>query len=97
LQVNTEYNSSAKTLAENALAELADGTGGVYFHNSNDLNAGLRQLTEALQCIYVLELPLDGVKRNGSFHRLEVKVDRRNVRLQSRRGYFLPKPEKEKK
>jgi hypothetical protein len=42
-------------------------------------------------------LPLDGVKRNGSFHRLEVKVDRRNVRLQSRRGYFLPKPEKEKK
>ncbi len=97
LQVNTEYNSSAKTLAENALAELADGTGGVYFHNSNDLDAGLRQLTEALQCIYVLELPLDGVKRNGSFHRLEVKVDRRDVRLQSRRGYFLPKPEKEKR
>ena len=97
LQVNSAYNSTAQTLAENALAELADGTGGEFFHNSNDLDAGLRELTEALQCIYVLELPLDGVKRNGSYHRLQVKLDRSDVRLQARRGYFIPKPEKEKK
>jgi len=97
LQVNSAYNSNAQTLAENALAELADGTGGEFFHNSNDLDAGLRELTEALQCIYVLELPLDGVKRNGSYHRLQVKLDRSDVRLQARRGYFIPKPEKEKK
>ena len=96
-QANSEYNSSVARLAENAMAELADGTGGVFFHNDNDLDRGLRELAAAPACVYVLELPLDGVKRNGAFHRLEVKVDRKDVQLQARRGYFMPRPEKAKK
>jgi VWFA-related protein len=82
---------------ESVMAELADGTGGTYFHHNNDLNAGFKGLTAAPECVYLLELSLDGVKQNGSYHRLKVKVDREGAKLQARRGYFIPKPVKAKK
>ena len=97
LLVNSDYRRSSMRLAENPMAELADGTGGTYFHNSNDLNTGLKELTEAPMCVYLLELPLDGVKQNGTYHTLKVKVDREGVQLEARRGYFMPKPQKQKK
>lgn len=94
LQVNQDFHRSGMTMAENPMAELADGTGGSFFHNSNDLTTGLKELVEQPPCIYLLELPLDGVKQNGSFHRLQVKVDRRGAQVEARRGYFVPKPVK---
>ncbi len=45
----------------------------------------------------MLELSPDGVKQDGSYHRLKVKVDRPGVDIQARRGYFIPKPEKKKR
>ena len=96
-QLNAEYHGAAKTLAENSMAELADGTGGTYFHNSNDLTTGLRELTQAPQFVYLLELSLDNVKPNGSYHRLKVKTNRKGLQLQARRGYLIPKPGTHKK
>jgi VWFA-related protein len=96
LQIKSDYRRSSTIANENVMAELADATGGTYFHNSNDLDAGLKILTAAPECVYVLELPLDNVKQNGSYHRLKVKVDREGLQLQARRGYFVPKPEKKK-
>jgi len=84
-------------LQEDIMAELADGTGGSFFHNSNDLKGGLESLTAAPEFLYVLQVSLDGVKPDGRFHRLTVKIDREGLRLQARRGYFAPKPEKTKK
>jgi len=95
--LNSDYKRTADKLAEQPMAELADATGGVFFHNSNDLDAGFKQLTDAAEVVYVLELPLAGVKADGSYHRLKVKVDRDGVELQARHGYAAPKPEKNKK
>jgi VWFA-related protein len=99
LQTGNESESRRESLAlsENVMAEFADGTGGTYFHNSNDLAGGLQNLTAAPEYVYLLELSLQNVKPDGSFHRLKVKVDRDGLRLQARRGYFAPKPEKGKK
>ena len=93
----SEFRASSMKAAENVMAELADGTGGTFFHNNNDLDAGFNTLTEAPEVVYLLELPLDDVKQDGSYHRLKVKVDREGLQLQARRGYFVPKPEKPKK
>jgi len=79
------------------LGELADGTGGVFFHGSNDLEFGFKALEEGPEVVYLLELPLTGAKSDGSFHRLKVKVSRDGVGVQARRGYFVPKPEKKRK
>jgi len=79
------------------MASLADGTGGTFFHNSNDLDAGFKALTEVPETVYVLELSLNNVKPDGAYHSLKVKLDRDGLDLNARRGYFMPKPEKVKK
>ncbi len=92
-----EYRRNSMSIEEEAMGELADATGGTFFHDNNDLDAGFKAITQAPEVVYMLELPLDGVKANGSYHRLKVKVDREGTTVQTRRGYFMPKPEKPEK
>jgi VWFA-related protein len=91
------YHSQSMSLNEDVMAELADGTGGTFFHNSNDLEGGLRKLAAAPEYVYLLELSLETVKPDGTYHPLRVKVDHDGLRLQARRGYFAPAPAKAKK
>jgi VWFA-related protein len=90
------FRTDAMASAGNTMAELADGTGGTLFHSSNDLDGGLKSLIEAPEVVYVLELPLEKMKPDGTYHSLKVNVDREGVKLQARRGYFVPKPESKK-
>ena len=83
-------------LNEDVMAELADGTGGAFFHNSNDLEGGLQALTVVPEYVYLIELSLQNVKQNGEYHPLRVTVDKDGLRVVARRGYFAPKPEKSK-
>jgi len=96
VQSRSEFRASAMKANENLMAELAYGTGGTFFHNSNDLDAGFKALTQTPEIVYVLELSLDNVKPDGIYHRLKVKVNRDGLQLQARRGYFMPKAEKAK-
>ncbi|MGA2539663.1 MAG: VWA domain-containing protein [Terracidiphilus sp.] len=96
LQQNADYKRSAMTQSEDPLAEIADATGGTFFHNSNDLGEGFKNLTMAPEVVYVLELSTDGIKADGSYHRLKVKVTRDGMQIQARHGYFMPKPGKSK-
>ena len=96
-QIIDSTHLAAMKRAEDVMSELADGTGGAFFHNSNDLGAGFKSLTDAPEVVYVLELSPDGVKPDGSYHRLKVAVDREGMRLQARQGYYAPKQEKNKK
>jgi VWFA-related protein len=75
---------------ENAIWDLADGTGGKFVHNNNDLAAGFRVLLEVPETVYLLELPLEGIASNGAWHRLSVRTDRAGAHIQSRQGYFAP-------
>jgi len=88
---------AAMTRAEGVMSELANGTGGAFFHNNNDLGAGFTSLTDGPEVVYMLELSLDGVKPDGAYHRVKVKVDRDGVQVQARQGYSAPKQEKNKK
>ena len=70
------------------MAQFAEGTGGRYFRNSNDFAGGLTSLSEAPAYLYLLQFSPRGVKQDGSFHSLKVKVNAKGVKIQSRRGYF---------
>jgi VWFA-related protein len=95
-QESQNYRESM-TSSENVMAELADGTGGSYFHHNNDLEAGFGQLIAGPEYLYLLECPLEGVKQDGTYHRLQVKVNQEGLKIQARHGYFAPKPPKEHK
>lgn len=91
-----QYRGDSMRLNEDVMAELADGTGGTYFHNSNDLQGGFQLLAEVPEYVYLLELSLQNVKQDGAYHLLKVKADQDGLKLQARRGYFAPKAEKSK-
>jgi len=93
---NLEYRRSEMRLEENPMSELANGTGGTFFHNRNDLNTGFQLLTEAPEVVYLLELPLDAAQPENGYHHLKVKVDRDGLEVQARRGYLVPRAEKKK-
>jgi VWFA-related protein len=92
----TELRRSSMARNDSVMRELSDGTGGTFFHNSNDLDAGFMGLTETPETLYVLELSLENVKMGSGYHSLKVKVDREGMQVQARRGYFLSKPGKNK-
>jgi VWFA-related protein len=91
---HAQFHAETMNRDEDVMAELADGTGGIYFHNSNDLEGGFKSLTRAPEYVYLLEFSPKSVKLDGAYHSLKVKVDRHDLRLQARRGYFAPKPDK---
>jgi len=88
---------AAMQASENVMSELAEGTGGRFFHNSNDLQGGMETLTAAPENLYMLEISLKDVKANGAYHRLQVKVDQSGVEVLARKGYFAPKISTSKK
>ena len=79
---------------EDVMSELAEGTGGTYFHNSNDLENGLKSLAAAPEVVYLLAISLKDVKHDGSYHSLKVRVAKQGLKIQARRGYFAPDKEK---
>jgi VWFA-related protein len=90
----SQYHADEMNFDEHVMSELADGTGGTYFHNSNDLEGGFKSLTQAPEYVYLLEFSPEKVKRDGTYHPLKVKVNRGGLTLQARRGYYAPKPDK---
>jgi VWFA-related protein len=82
---------------ENVMSELAEGTGGRFFHNNNDLQGGIESLTAGPENLYLLEISFSEVKANGAYHRFQVKLDQPGVKITARKGYFAPKVEKGKK
>lgn len=93
---SSQHQRDAQEFQGDVLAELADGTGGTFVHNTNDLEEGLRRLADAPEYLYLLELPLQGIKRDGTYHPLKVKLNQEGLKLQARRGYFAPKPDNSK-
>jgi VWFA-related protein len=96
-QAKSEYRRSTMSFSENIMAELANGTGGTYFHNSNDLEGGLKRLSSTPEYLYLLEFYPHDPKQNGSYHKLKVKLSRAGLKVQARRGYVIPKTTKASK
>ncbi|MGD0011224.1 MAG: VWA domain-containing protein [Terriglobia bacterium] len=80
------------SLAEEVLYGLAADTGGQFFHNSNDLDKGFRQVGTLSEVYYVLAFSPRNLKFDGRFHKLKVSlVNPAGATIQARRGYFAPK------
>jgi VWFA-related protein len=88
----TLMQTAAAEADADLLAVLADGTGGMFFHNNNDFNEGFRRLAETPEYSYILGFVPQNLKPDGSFHALTVKLNNsQKLTLQARRGYYAPK------
>jgi VWFA-related protein len=86
------YQLEAAIADGDVLGELADGTGGTYFHNNNDLQEGFRRTGATPEFMYVLGFSPQNLKFDGSYHSLKVTArDTKGITMQARRGYYAPK------
>ncbi len=86
------YQSEAALAEGEVLGELADGTGGTFFHNNNDLTEGFRQTGATPEFMYILGFSPQNLKFDGTYHSLKVTAkETKGVSLQARHGYYAPR------
>ncbi len=74
------------------MQSLALDTGGIFFNNSNDLEAGFHKVAGLPEAYYLLAFSPQNLKIDGNFHPLQVKlVSLKGLSVQARRGYYAPK------
>jgi VWFA-related protein len=87
-----KYAAQAGMEEDGTLSEFANATGGAFFKNNNDLDAGLQQIATAPEYWYVLGFSPQNLKLDGRFHDLGVTVrDPRKLTILARKGYYAPK------
>jgi hypothetical protein len=91
MNVKAQYQRESAIAEEGIMEELADATGGRYFHNNNDLKAGFGEIAAAPEFVYVLGFSPQNLKLDGTYHALKVKLVTAGLDLQARRGYYAPR------
>ncbi|HKW33441.1 MAG TPA: VWA domain-containing protein [Candidatus Acidoferrum sp.] len=86
------YRVSAQMAQEDVLAQFADGTGGKFYHNRNDVDEVMREAGVAPDVSYVLGFSPQNLKFDGRFHTLKVGLTtKEKFNVQARHGYFAPR------
>jgi VWFA-related protein len=87
------YRTEAQTENAFVLGDFANGTGGTFFHNSNDLSGGMKRAGEAPEISYVLGFSPQNQKMDGRYHLIKVAMANKQAKysIQARRGYYAPK------
>jgi len=87
-----QYATLGASAEEEILRDLAYGTGGSFFHNSNDLDEGFRYIAAAPEYWYVLGFSPQNLKLDGRFHGLKVTIkNAQKLTILARKGYYAPK------
>jgi VWFA-related protein len=86
------YRVEAQSAKSEVLRDFAEGTGGTFFHNRNDLEAGLKQEGLAPAVSYLLGFSPQNLKLDGSYHTLRVTLTKKQkYSVQARHGYYAPR------
>jgi VWFA-related protein len=73
--------------------KMADETGGrvIPVHNERTLEKAFQEISEELRSQYVLGYYPTNNKRDGTFRKIQVQVDRPDMKILSRKGYYAPR------
>jgi VWFA-related protein len=75
------------------MSDLAQATGGLFFHNNNDLPNGFRQVGSIPEVSYVLGFHPGEAPVGGKYHKLKVTLSGSSPYvIQARPGYFASPP-----
>lgn len=88
----TSYRVSAQYEQQFVLMDFASGTGGTFFHNSNDMDKGMKIAGAAPEVSYMLGFSPQNQKMDGRFHTIKVTLtNKQKYSIQARRGYYAPR------
>jgi VWFA-related protein len=89
----TSDQSDDRFQTKSAMNAVADLTGGEVFANTNDVRLAIARSVEDGSNYYTLGYTPDREGPDQEFRHIEVKIDRSDVQMAYRRGYY-PKPKK---
>ncbi len=95
LRGNSAYSGAAATAqftanfgSQETLSTLSTDTGGKAFFDSNDFAPAFQRIQQDTAAYYILGYHSTNQRRDGSYRHLTVKVDRDDVKLEYRPGYY---------
>jgi len=71
------------------LNDFADMTGGKAFYNTNDVAGSFKRASDDGSSYYVLSYYLDTKNTKPGWRKLQVKLDRKDVEIRARTGFFV--------
>jgi VWFA-related protein len=97
LRGNSPYSGAAITAQYNAnfssqetLATLSSDTGGKAFFDSNDFAPAFQQVQNDTAAYYILGFHSTDQRKDGAYRHLTIKVNRPDIKLEYRPGYYAP-------
>jgi hypothetical protein len=85
-----QSNLDANFGSQETLATLSSDTGGKAFFDSNDFAPAFQQIQHDTEAYYIIGFHSTNTARDGSYRHLTVKLNRRDVKLDYRPGYYAP-------
>lgn len=86
LQSNMDANFSS----QETLSTLSADTGGKAFLDSNDLAPVFQRIQQDTSAYYVIGFRSTNLARDGRFRKLAIRVNKQDVKLEYRPGYYAP-------
>ena len=86
--VANQFSSNFST--QELLSTLATDTGGKAFFDSNDFGPAFQQIQHDTEAYYILGFHSTDQRRDGAFRHLTIKVNRADVKIDYRPGYYAP-------
>ena len=85
-----QSNLDANFGSQETLATLSSDTGGKAFFDSNDFAPAFQQVQHDTEAYYIVGFHSTNTARDGSYRHLTVKVNRNDVKIDYRPGYYAP-------
>lgn len=82
--LDTNFNS------QETLATLSSDTGGKAFFDANDFAPAFQRIQQDTSAYYILSYRSSNPVRDGHYRKLTIKVNRADVKLEFRPGYYAP-------
>jgi VWFA-related protein len=76
---------------DSGLGQLANQTGGFLITDTNDLKSRLQKIDEDLHTYYLMSYTSKNQNFDGHFRKIDVKLKRSGLTVQSRKGYYAIK------
>jgi VWFA-related protein len=97
LRGNSAYSGAAATAqfsanynSQETLSTLSADTGGKAFFDSNDFGPAFQQVQHDTEAYYILGFHSTNQAHDGTFRHLTITVNRKDVKIDFRPGYFAP-------